>query len=143
MNGGKLWQDVDRHGTSHILWDPHSQKEYFVTSTHHQQMIPNESGVLVAYAGLSMNKAGHGHGWSANMESTGLRGTKAYKEGLKVRKGYHSVCPSIDAEVVWYPESLDLCFQPHPEFRHAEECRNYFMEVFDRYLGEGKMEMVS
>jgi hypothetical protein len=136
MNGGRLWQDVDRHTSSHPLWDPHIQKGYFVTSTHHQQMIPHHSGILVAYAGISHNKAGWGHGWSSNMDSAGIRGNKQYIAGMEIQNRKDSVHPSVDAEVVWYPDTLDLCFQPHPELHMAKPCKSYFEDVFNRYLGE-------
>lgn len=136
MNGGKLWQDVDRHTNYHTLWDPHIQEEFFVTSTHHQQMIPHHSGVLVAYAGISHNKVAFGRGWSCSMDSAGLRGKECYSKGLAIQDAKDPIHPSIDAEVVWYPETQDLCFQPHPEFSTAKECRSYFVNVFDRYVKE-------
>lgn len=134
MNGGRLWQDVDRHTNSHTLWDPHIQKEFFVTSTHHQQMVPHSSGVLVAYAGITHSKAGYGRGWSSNMDSAGIRGNKEYMRGVEIRDAKDSIHPSVDAEVVWYPNTKDLCFQPHPEFHLAAECKTYFINVFERYI---------
>lgn len=134
MNGGRLWQDVDRHTNSHTLWDPHIQREFFVTSTHHQQMIPHSSGVLVAYSGICKNKTAFGRHWSSSIGNTGVRGREPYIKGIQVLDTKESIDPAVDAEVVWYPETQDLCFQPHPEFRLAEECRHYFFDVFNRYL---------
>lgn len=136
MNGGKLWQDVDRHTNSHTIWDPHIQKEFFVSSTHHQQMIPHHSGVLVAYAGISHSKTGFGKGWSSNLDSAGIRGNKDYMAGVIPSNAKESVHPSLDVEVVWYPETKDLCFQPHPEFGVTSECKDYFINVFNRYVLE-------
>jgi gamma-glutamyl-gamma-aminobutyrate hydrolase PuuD len=140
MNGGKLWQDIDRHTSSHTLWDPHVQKEYFVSSTHHQQMIPHSSGILVAYAKEAHHKSSWGRGWDTVVHNAGLRADKQYKDGIKITKARDSIHPSIDAEVVWYPDTLDLCFQPHPEFHTAKECKAYFELVFNRYLNEPNLQ---
>lgn len=136
MNGGRLWQDIDGHTQDHILWDPHAKQEFFVTSTHHQQMIPHSSGTLVAYAAVSRGKSGYGSGWSTNLDSHGVRGSDAYKEGIKITNSKFSVPPALDSEVIWYPKTKDLCFQPHPEFpgKRGEACKEYFIDVFNRYI---------
>lgn len=108
MNEGKLWQDVDRHTKSHILFDIPTQEHFFVTSTHHQMMKPNEYGEVVAFAEIS---------------------TEREDEFGRVprRKG------EVDAEVVWYKDSRCLCFQPHPEY-NMTTC-SYFFSLLNRYLG--------
>lgn len=35
---------------------------------------------------------------------------------------------------VWYPETMDLCFQPHPEWGH-EGTEKYFFELVNKYIG--------
>lgn len=112
MNGGKLWQDVNNHAIygKHSVVDMKTGKELEgMTSTHHQQMIPTDGAEILAVAALSTMKASHG----------------------AVVTRY---APELDdIEVVWYPDSLSLCFQPHPEFAHGE-CRNYFLDLVDEYI---------
>ena len=112
MNGGKLWQDVD----GHAVYDGHPVVDFRtgktinkMTSTHHQQMIEGPGAEIIAAAEISTRKKGH--------------------NSMIARDK-----PELDdLEVVWYPDSLSLCFQPHPEFQHGE-CRNYFLDLVDQYI---------
>lgn len=112
MNGGKLWQDVDKHAVAsgHSVTDIRSGEVlHNMTSTHHQQMIAGEQAVILAAAALSLEKKAMGR--------------------TVVREK-----PELDdMEVLWYPDSMSLCFQPHPEFRHGE-CRNYFLDLVDEFI---------
>lgn len=36
---------------------------------------------------------------------------------------------------VWYPETKDLCFQPHPEWGH-KGTEEYFFELVKKYIGD-------
>lgn len=115
MNGGGLWQDVNNHaGGNHPVIDMRTGKTVEgMTSTHHQQMradLSAEVGAeIVAVAALSTRK-----------ESQSEKMTRATPE-------------KDDMEVLWYPESLTLCFQPHPEFGHGA-CRDYFLGLLDDYV---------
>lgn len=112
MNGGKLWQDVNHHALygKHPITDMRSGNVIEgMTSTHHQQMIPTDKAEIIALAELSTKKASHG-----------AVVTRAEPE-------------LDDVEAVWYPDSLSLCFQPHPEFEHGA-CRNYFLDLVDEYI---------
>jgi hypothetical protein len=80
-----------------------------MTSTHHQQMIPADDAEIVATAALSTVKRA--------MSSVQMRNEPE----------------NDDMEVLWYPDTLSLCFQPHPEFRHGP-CRNYFLDLVDNYI---------
>lgn len=113
MNGGSLWQHVQGHAVRR----GHGVKDMVtgewmegMTSTHHQMMRPaNKGAEIIALACESTLK-------------------QSAKETVKRKK------PELDdVEVVWYPKTLTLCFQPHPEFYHGE-CRNYFLGLVDRYL---------
>lgn len=114
MNGGKLWQHVDNHrlGISrthrsiNLLPIPGTKYERSavvqLTSTHHQMMIPDKSGHVLCIANESQNF------YSADEKRE----------------------PSdYDVEVVWYPNTRCLCFQPHPEITSAFETRNYFFAL--------------
>lgn len=107
MNGGGLYQHVNNHGRDHYLFDVDTESHIFVTSTHHQMMIPSKDGQLLAYA----------HGQSNQRE---------HMSGDVVRA---DLGPNKDAEVVWYDNCL--CFQPHPEYG-MKSCHDYFFSLIER-----------
>jgi gamma-glutamyl-gamma-aminobutyrate hydrolase PuuD len=112
MNGGRLWQDVNNHACAghHDVTDVKTGEIIQgMTSTHHQQMIPADDAEIVATAALSTVKRA--------MSSVQMRNEPE----------------NDDMEVLWYPDTLSLCFQPHPEFRHGP-CRNYFLDLVDNYI---------
>lgn len=118
MNGGTMIQDCDGHaiGGIHSLIDYESGEAVQVSSTHHQMMVPHSKGVVVATA----------LGQSKRRESCEYRETK-------VEYGVHN-----DVEVVWYPDSSSLCFQPHPEFNGVVACREYYFRLINKYVGIDK-----
>lgn len=118
MNGGKMWQHVNNHATSkphkaYTTYTDGSKREIMVTSTHHQMMIPHpERGRVL----LTAN------------EST----TIEYPNGSPAKNN------GDDVEVVWYPGTDSLCFQPHPEYRDAQfgrnNCHDYFFELVNELI---------
>lgn len=115
MNGGKLWQDVDRHAIhgAHLCEIPWlgAGTFYRVTSTHHQMMRPTSEGIIWGTARLSTHR------------DTGTefnRPTDFEKDGP-------------DIEIVWYPKTRSLCFQPHPEYMNLE-CRELFAKCLEKAL---------
>jgi gamma-glutamyl-gamma-aminobutyrate hydrolase PuuD len=113
MNGGKMYQHVDGHDRTHELLDSYTNQLHVVTSTHHQMMIPaiiadNRKPVVVATA------------CEASMLEKALSVTR-------IKKNLWT-----DIEVVWYPETNSLCFQPHPEYG-LSSCTDYFFELLERY----------
>jgi anthranilate/para-aminobenzoate synthase component II len=117
VSGGRMWQDVDNHGRSHLVRDQRSLKEYYCTSTHHQMMRPGPDAQVVGIASpaRSMNRI------SATEVEKFFAGT--------------------DIEVLWYETTNSLCFQPHPEYDGHPECTQYFSELvsefFPQLLAEG------
>jgi gamma-glutamyl-gamma-aminobutyrate hydrolase PuuD len=112
MNEGKMWQHATNHLGYHDLVYQAKNGErlvFNVTSTHHQMMRPSMSGELWAWARL------------AKFRDTGTTvGAKAvWEEGP-------------DPEVVYYPYTSCLCFQPHPEYESAQETRVLFEKVLTR-----------
>lgn len=106
MNGGKMFQHCDGHG----IWGTHeaiireSRVKVQVTSTHHQIMRPNYGTSIVL------------------MEAPKL-GT--FKEHMSlqrdeiVHRGVWEITnqpEGEDCEAVFYPDTLSLCYQPHPEY---------------------------
>ncbi len=125
INGGAMWQDVNHHaifGTHPLVNLLNTEtgilmrNTFDVTSTHHQMMIAGEEGEVIGIASDPNNKE---FGLATNYV-TG-------KEGGRDK-------PSFDTEVVWYPKTKSLCFQPHPEFPKADDCRRYFFGLFEYFF---------
>lgn len=115
MSGGSMYQDVDNHGLhgTHSAYDVVDKTVVQVTSTHHQMMIAGPNAVVLAFADESTYK-----------EKVGGVG-EIVREDSK---------PSQDVEVVVYPESKVLCFQPHPELYGADTTKAYFFHLLKREL---------
>lgn len=110
MNGGKMYQHVDKHCGNHNLVDSHTGESVLVSSTHHQMMKPSDDAVIIATANLKGSREWYD------------------KEVL---------CRDIsdeDIEVVYYPLTNTLCFQPHPEFTGYPEMREYFKRTLNHYV---------
>jgi hypothetical protein len=113
LSGGSMWQDVDGHalhpGKSHKVIDLLFTKNSLeVPSSHHQMMLPSDQGYVLAIA----NEAKH---------FLSMAKEKPPK-------------PKYDPEVVWYPKSLSMCYQSHPEYKlksgdtaHVD----YFFDLID------------
>ena len=110
MNKGKLWQDINNHACSngHDLIDYETGYTVKASSTHHQEMIPTGDAVLLAVA------------YEAT-EKTRMRG------GAEVTS-FNKNGP--DMEVLMYPATSCLCFQPHPEYMGFHELTElYFKHI--------------
>ena len=107
-----MYQHVEGHTGSHELVDCFTGDVIYVSSTHHQMMKPSPESELVAFS---------------------LKhGKREWYEGYK----FKSDNSDKDVEVVYYPDTNSLCFQPHPEFQSAEfeGMRLYFKSLLDRFL---------
>ena len=124
--GGKMWQDVDRHGRyeGHDLIDLETGEAIKVSSTHHQMMRPTLEATIVATANESTKKVAANDWWMANV---------SVAEGGQMPKGYVAT-ELFDTEVCYYASKKALCFQPHPEYKGWEACEKYFFEVLKRHL---------
>lgn len=114
MNGGEMYQDVGKHACheGHELIDVQTDVRIHVTSTHHQMMKPGRDSVLIAYAELK--------GFREWYEDDILKADISDK----------------DIEVVAYPKTKTLCFQPHPEFNgaHTGAMKEYFAELVEELV---------
>lgn len=117
MNGGKMWQHVNGHAGrgTHQIVDTETGEVVNVTSTHHQIMRPCEDGVVWAVA-----------------RETSKR--EAFEEVWTLAEAAERNENTDDIEVVWYPETKCLCFQPHPEHSGADETLAYFSQLLERML---------
>lgn len=119
MNGGELFQHVDGHRLGsgfHKVRDCMDGKEYYMTSDHHQMMIPNDDELheIILYAEESTQR-------------------EREFDGVNDREYAHIK----DIECVFYMDTSSLCFQPHPEWVGKDhECREYFFLILDQYCGE-------
>jgi hypothetical protein len=123
MNGGKLWQDINHHVGGHKVYDRHTKQEIYCSSTHHQQMIPSkDKHLVVGIASIATEKK------SANISWMCVRSSKSNSDSQNL----------TDYEVLWYPETGSLCFQPHPEFGMDDAkyapCADYFIHLLDRFF---------
>lgn len=113
MSGGRMYQHVSAHATgkSHLLFDYAEERSISVSSTHHQMMRAGPGGLVFATADEG--------------------GFKAYMLGdAAVMQGDKN---ELDTEVVYYPATKSLCFQPHPElFNPGHECFEYYFELIER-----------
>ena len=116
MNGGKMWQDVDNHAISHTheVLDHFSGEGYQVTSTHHQMMNPNYDEAVIIATAQETSFTEHMDGEMAHC----IR----YPRGT-----------NMDTEVVFYPKTNCLCFQPHPEYGGSPEMTRKFFEYIDMF----------
>jgi gamma-glutamyl-gamma-aminobutyrate hydrolase PuuD len=105
MNGGRMYQDVDNHTRTHKVYNALT-KECLgeVTSTHHQMMIPHASGEIIVQARETTSRV------------------RAIGEFVGVFRD--------DTEVVVYPRTKTLCFQPHPEYGH-ENTESLFFQILE------------
>lgn len=123
LNGGTLYQDVDRHGIygTHdctYIDEKGQEKTYQVTSTHHQMQNP-----YFQQAGLDELK----------FELWGHADRSTYRD-QQLRE--HFVLGSNDhpdVEILYWPDTHCLGFQGHPEY-DSEECRELFGICLDRAL---------
>lgn len=112
MCGGRMYQHVSKHTMPHTITDLLTGETIYVSSTHHQMMMPAPEAVLVA--------------------SSTLGGTREWFDGAVARKDVSKE----DIEVVFYPIQECLCFQPHPEFDRPEYegMKKYFASLLDRFF---------
>lgn len=117
MNWGSLYQDVDRHAISgeHTLLytDEKGQtRTYNVTSTHHQMQNPYSDDDLV-------------------FELWGSAGRCTYRDSETVERAPLNDNAHPDVEIVYWPRTKCLGFQPHPEY-DSKSTRELFETCLNR-----------
>lgn len=130
MNGGWLWQHVDKHaiGGTHPLnytfIDPQLGEKVTrvvpVTSTHHQMMMPNKKAMPMIWGFASEST------WKETGNKLDMGAGPPVR--MACRPGHNS-----DNEIIFYPHTNSLCFQPHPEY-NSRDTRELFFECIDRVL---------
>lgn len=120
MNGGKMFQHCDGHG----IWDTHGATiletgvRVQVTSTHHQIMRPNRDKGIVL------------------MESEPLGTYKEHMSHIWGSDWFVDDKPDADdVEAVFYPDTMSLCYQPHPEYcEEKSSCVSAYKSFLRNYL---------
>lgn len=112
MSGGRMYQHVEKHMNSHYLTDHETGEVVYISSTHHQMMLPGNGAQIVA--------------------TSNLNGKREWFDGVVAKKDV----ADEDYEVVFYPHTQSLCFQPHPEFtgEDYEPMAQYFKRLIQRLL---------
>ncbi len=122
MSGGKMYQHVSNHTRYHYLADVETGERIFCSSTHHQMMRPGEDAIIIATA--------KEYGWREHMSPADE------EKAIIIRENSLTL---TDIEVVYYPKTEALCFQPHPEFSDESllDLQKYFFSLVEKHL---KME---
>jgi len=111
MSGGRMYQHVYKHVNDHEITDLQTGEVVYVSSTHHQMIMPSPRGLLVA--------------------ASYLHGEREWYDGEIFQRDVSQQ----DNEVVWYEHTKALCFQPHPEFMYGGMTK-YFESLLKRFHGE-------
>lgn len=120
LSGGSMYQDLDNHGHPHAIYDAISSDYLEVSSMHHQLMKPLEDPHVEVFA--------------VAYEATKIRSDGFYWNSADEKlKGNSKAAFFEEVEGVYYPDTLSLCYQPHPEMDKAEG-RAYFFSLIERYF---------
>lgn len=113
MSGGRMYQHVEKHIGAHYITDHETGEVVYVSSTHHQMIMPGPGAQVVA--------------------TSNLKGKREWYDGEVARRD----TADEDYEVVFYPDTKSLCFQPHPEFTDPsyEGMFEYFRSLLTRFIG--------
>lgn len=121
MNGGSMWQHVVGHTAPHMMHDLTNKSKVWVSSTHHQAMIPHKDRaeiIGVSFVASEKHKQGESY----------------YRPDIKSHMVVDISPSAMDYEVLYYPEDMALCYQPHPELPNFGHCKNHFFATLSRLL---------
>jgi gamma-glutamyl-gamma-aminobutyrate hydrolase PuuD len=105
LNGGSLYQDIGKgHNLPHSVTDIDTDKQYRVTSDHHQACIPLPRWKIIA----------EGRVETAETDKNKFKNVSF-------------------PEAFYIPDDGSLCVQFHPEWG-MPSCEDYFFELFERYM---------
>lgn len=113
MNGGKLYQDVNKHHGAHLIRTTRDGHILTTSSVHHQMVRPNTSMGMEVLAVAPL---------SASATSRWLNPTDELPGQME------------DVEAFFYRDTLSLGFQGHPEYRGYEEYTAWCLKMIEHYL---------
>ena len=127
LNGGRLWQHIGtKHYRDHDCQDLRTNEVWSITSTHHQMMRPTQQAIIVAAA------------CKAKGDLSSIADLKK-ADGLSVIPGASKEY-NLDPEVVWYPDTMSLCFQGHPEYMSKTDSYERFWAYVEEFIMEPEEE---
>jgi len=115
MDGGKLWQDVRNHTSTHNIID-NDGNIIRASSMHHQMCIENDTCFPLAYA----EEKGHGH---------------TYKAASKTLMSPDE----LDLEAAVYPNIKAIAVQGHPEVGGYPEYSSWCLTQIKDFLEEDRL----
>lgn len=124
MNGGKLWQHVNKHAIqgTHPITDVFTKETFQATSTHHQLMRHNPAtGVVIGVA----------------HEATLKERMSPFSNKLSII-GKSRDGSDRDEEIVFYRGTKCFCFQPHPEYQGHKDLTERYFDYIEDYCFGGK-----
>lgn len=111
--GGELFQHVVGHAHGHHLVRTMDGLEFNVSSTHHQQMIPAEHHLMIA--------------WSVD------QGYGRVYNGTKYQNNYREL---PEAEILYIPEFNAVAIQGHPEYLNRDHAFvKYTYKLLKEFFG--------
>lgn len=110
MSGGRMFQHVTNHCVPHDLVCLETGETINVTSTHHQMFMPGKAAIILATANQGGEREWYDH--------------QIFRKDISKE----------DFEVVYYPHTNSLCFQPHPEFYPQSRMASWFFELVKKHL---------
>ena len=96
-NGGRLIQDVKGHAGVFHWADTSIGQKIYVSSTHHQMVLPPQEATVLAWASPVLST---GHYQNGDQDNVPASTSPDFKE----------------VEATWYPKTKSLGVQWHPEF---------------------------
>jgi len=125
LNGGNLYQDVDNHHRSHVIYGPEGEPLCLASSIHHQVMkedVGFTKPTVLAYTKLATHKI--------------------YYD--KVQSRFDVDYDSRDVEVAVFKDTRSLCYQGHPEMGLGGRVHNglptereYYFNMIHEHLFAG------
>lgn len=110
MSGGRMYQHVENHTHDHWLTDKRTGEQVFVSSTHHQMMLPGDKALVLGIADQ--------------------QGSREWYNGQIFERDQSNT----DIEVLYYEHTKSLCFQPHPEFTGYPQMKAWFKGLVEEFL---------
>jgi gamma-glutamyl-gamma-aminobutyrate hydrolase PuuD len=126
MNGGKMFQHCDGHGIygTHKATILATGSVVDVTSTHHQIMRPNrDTGIILMEANPKLGTFKE------------YMGNYPLFDNVPGKYFVTNAQEEDDVEAVFYPDTMSLCFQPHPEYCDvSSNCQTVYRNFLRNYL---------
>lgn len=98
LNGGTLWQNVSRHGISHMVYDAEQQEMFHTSSCHHQMCRPDTENVDIL-------------GWAWEQSTV-------FEDDRTVINGTTDF--GTEPELMYHKNINALAVQGHPEWMPAD-----------------------